>query len=68
MIRLVICPWSLGADFRHCFSTLAYLGLFPKQRSAIAGFHCMLWKADFVTSKKRYLNILYLTTHVSYFK
>ena len=68
MIMLVICPWSLGADFRHCFSTLTYLGLFPKRRSAIAGFNCMLWKADFVTSKKRYLSILYLTTHVSHFK
>ena len=53
MIRLVIWPWSLGAEFRHCFSTLTYLGLFLKQRSAIAGFHCMLWKADFVTSKEK---------------
>ena len=42
MIRLVIWPWSLGAEFRDCFSTLTYLGLFLKQRSAIAGFHCML--------------------------
>ena len=52
MIRLVICPWSLVAEFRHCFSTPTYLGLFSKQRSAIADLHCMLWKADLLQSTK----------------
>ena len=45
-VRYLPLHWSLGDEFRHCFSTLTYLGLFPKQLSSIADLHCMLWKAD----------------------
>ena len=45
-VRYLPLHWSLRAEFRHCFSTLTYLGLFSKQLSSIADLHCMLWKAD----------------------
>ena len=45
-VRYLPLHWSLGAEFRQCFSTLTYIGLFPKQLSSIADLHCMLWKAE----------------------